>query len=113
LIVQLKASYARRYLSQHPSECSYTDSAATAVVEKGLRCRVERPDGAVLVTDMPTAVGGDGTAPSAGWVARAALASCDATVVAMRAAELGIRLQRIEVTVDSESDDRGQSRPKT
>jgi uncharacterized OsmC-like protein len=98
---------ARRYLSQHPSECRYTDSAATAIVEKGLRCRVEGPAGAVLVTDMPTSVGGDGTAPSPGWVGRAALASCEATVIAMRAAELGIQLQRLEVSADSESDDRG------
>ena len=28
-------------------------------------------------------------------------------MIAMRAAELGITLQRVEVTVDSESDDRG------
>jgi uncharacterized OsmC-like protein len=94
----------RRYLSQHPGECSHTDSPAAAVVEQGLRCRIEGPDGAVLLTDMPSAVGGDGTAPSPGWVARAALASCGATVIAMRAAELGIRLQRLEVGVDSESD---------
>jgi uncharacterized OsmC-like protein len=56
---------------------------------------------------MPTGVGGGSSAPSPGWLARAALASCDATVIAMRAAELGIPLQGLEVTVDSESDDRG------
>jgi uncharacterized OsmC-like protein len=38
------------------------------------------------------------------WAARA---SCDATVIAMHAAELGITLHRLEVTVDSQSDDRG------
>jgi uncharacterized OsmC-like protein len=38
---------------------------------------------------------------------RAALASCDATVIAMRAAQLGIALDRLEVTVESESDPRG------
>ena len=98
---------ARQYLSEHPDEARYTDQSATAVIEDGLRCRVEHKDGAVLITDMPEGVGGEGSAPSPGWHARAAQASCDATVIAMRAAELGIPLQRLEVTVDSESDDRG------
>jgi uncharacterized OsmC-like protein len=38
---------------------------------------------------------------------RAALAMCDATVIAMRAAVKGITLTSLEVTVESESDDRG------
>jgi uncharacterized OsmC-like protein len=38
---------------------------------------------------------------------RAAHAACDATVVAMRAAQEGIHLTTLEVTVDSDSDDRG------
>jgi uncharacterized OsmC-like protein len=38
---------------------------------------------------------------------RAAIASCDATLIAMRAAQEGVSLSAVEVTVDSESDDRG------
>jgi uncharacterized OsmC-like protein len=38
---------------------------------------------------------------------RAAHAACDATLVAMRAAQEGIDLTTLEVTVDSDSDDRG------
>jgi uncharacterized OsmC-like protein len=95
---------ARKYLSEHPDQARYTDRPATAVIEDGLRCRIEGLEG---VTDMPAAVGGGGSAPTPGWLARAAQASCDATVIAMRAAELGVQLQRLEVTVDSESDDRG------
>ena len=98
---------AREHLSKHPEECRYTDRPATAVIEEGLRCRVEAPEGAALVTDMPGAVGGEGAAPSPGWVARAAQASCLATLIAMRATELGIELDALAVTVDSESDDRG------
>ena len=98
---------ARQYLTEHPDEARYTDQAATAVMEDGLRCRVEHATGAVMITDMPSGVGGEGSAPTPGWLARAAQASCDATVIAMRAAELGIPLQRLEVVVDSESDDRG------
>lgn len=98
---------AKQYLSEHPDDARYTDQPATAVIDDGLRCRVEHTDGAVVVTDMPTGVGGENSAPSPGWLARAALASCDATLIAMRAAELSIPLQSLEVTVDSESDDRG------
>jgi uncharacterized OsmC-like protein len=95
------------YLSEHPEECRSTDSAATAVVEEGLRCRAEGPHGALLVSDMPKALGGGGSAPSPGWLSRAALANCDATVIAMRAAQVGVTLTTLEVTVESESDDRG------
>lgn len=97
-----------QYLSEHPGEARYTDSPATAIIEEGLRCRVEgSKSGVTVVTDMPPAVGGEGSAPSPGWLSRAAQASCDATVIAMRAAQEGIRLKVLQVTVDSESDDRG------
>lgn len=98
---------ARNYLAQHPDEARYTDSAAYAVVEDGLRCRVEGPDGATIYTDMPAGVGGESKAPSPGWYLRAGQASCTATLITMRAAELGIPVRHIEVVVDSESDDRG------
>ena len=98
---------ARQFLAEHPEQARYTDSAASATVEDGLRCRVEGPDGAIIYTDMPAGVGGRSTAPSPGWFTRASQASCEATLITMRAAELGIPLQRVEVVVDSESDDRG------
>ena len=98
---------ARHYLAEHPEEARYTDSAASAVIEDGLRCRVDGPNGATVYTDMPAGVGGESTAPSPGWLLRAGQASCEATLIMMRAAELGILLQRVEVVVDSESDDRG------
>src|SRR5207237_8676785 len=50
---------------------------------------------------------GGGAVPSPGWLFRAALASCEATLIAMKAAADGIELDRLDVTVDSESDDRG------
>lgn len=100
-------SKAIEYLSSHSDEARYVDSPATAVIEEGLRCRVDGPDGRVAVTDMPGSIGGGGSAPSPGWLARAAQASCDATIIAMRAAQEGINLKVLEVTVDSESDDRG------
>lgn len=96
-----------QYLREHPEDARSTDKAATAVIEEGLRCRVDGPGGVVIFSDMVSAVGGGGTAPSPGWFARAALASCDATMVALRAAQLGVELSALVVTVDSQSDDRG------
>ncbi len=95
------------FLEKYPEKARYTDSAATAIVEQGLRCRVDGPKGAYVVSDMPEAIGGGATAPTPGWLLRAALANCDATVIALRAAQEGITLTTLEVTVDSESDDRG------
>jgi uncharacterized OsmC-like protein len=97
----------KAYLTAHPDEARYRDSAASAVVEDGLRVRVTGVDGASLVTDMVAGVGGTASAPSPGWLFRAAYASCTATLIVMRAAEQGVALSGLRVDVDSESDDRG------
>src|SRR5258708_34094796 len=78
-----------KYLSEHPDECRSTDSAATAVVEEGLRCRAEGPNGRMLMSDMPTAIGGGGAAPSPRWRWRGGRVPCDAPGLAMRPAQLG------------------------
>lgn len=83
------------------------DGPAKAVLERGLACRVEGPNEWSVATDMPAGVGGGGAAPTPSWLLRAAWAACEATVIAMRAAELGIPLDRIEVVAESESDLRG------
>ena len=95
------------YLKENPQDALSTSPPVTAVMEEGLRCRATGTDGQSIVTDMPQAVGGGGTAPSPGWLARAALATCDATRIALRAAELGIALDALEVIMDSVDDDRG------
>jgi len=98
---------ARSYVSSHPDEARYTDTVARAVADSGLRVQVTGPDGEELTTDFPTSVGGSGSAPSPGWFLRAAEASCVAALVVMRAASVGLTAIRVEVTVDSISDDRG------
>jgi uncharacterized OsmC-like protein len=97
---------ASAHLAERPEAGVATDAAATAVREEGLRFRVEGPKGDVI-SDMSKAVGGGATAPSPGWLLRAALASCDATLVAMEAARHGVELTDLTVTVESESDFRG------
>lgn len=80
---------------------------ATARLTAGLKCKVTGQQGQRMATDMPPAMGGEATAPNPGWYLRGAIASCAATVIAMRAARLGIKLETLEVTVDAESDHRG------
>ena len=98
---------AHHHLGEHPDAARYRDSVATATIGAGLRVLVQGDDGASVFTDMPAGVGGGASAPSPGWLLRAAAASCVATLISMRAAELGVDLPGLQVTVDSESDDRG------
>jgi uncharacterized OsmC-like protein len=56
---------------------------------------------------MAKSVGGGGSGPTPAWLMRAALAACDASLVAMEAAREGIELTDLEVSVESESDFRG------
>jgi uncharacterized OsmC-like protein len=95
------------YLSENPKDAVSTSAPITAVMEDGLRCRATGSNGETVVTDMPKAIGGGGSEPSPGWLSRAALATCDATRIALRAAELGLSLDTLEVTADSVDDDRG------
>jgi uncharacterized OsmC-like protein len=94
------------HLAAHPDAGVGPDAPAVATLEGGLRCRVQGPKGEVF-TDMASSVGGGGSGPTPGWLMRAALASCDATVIAIEAAREGIELTALTVTVDSESDARG------
>jgi uncharacterized OsmC-like protein len=96
-----------QYYTEHPDKARSPDKPATAVIEEGLRCRVEWAGGATIISDMPKGLGGSATAPTPGWLSRAALATCDATTIALRAAQLGVSLTTLEVTVESVSDDRG------
>lgn len=96
-----------QYYTEYPERAISEDKPATAIVEDGLRGSATGSNGAQLVSDMPKGIGGGATAPTPGWLLRAALANCDATMIAMRAAELGITLTTLEVTVGSTSDNRG------
>jgi len=94
----------------NPEKARVKNTMATARLTAGLKCEVTGPGNERVLTDMPPGVGGEGTAPNPSWLLRSGMASCTATVIAMRAAKLGIDLRTLEVTVESESDQRG-SRP--
>lgn len=94
-------------LAERPQKARSKNPAATAILEAELRFQVTGPNGETALTDMPPRLGGKASAPAPGWLFRASLASCSATVIAMRAAQLGLTLKTLEVTVTSESDVRG------
>jgi uncharacterized OsmC-like protein len=96
-----------QFLRDNSERGPQPDIPAIATIEDGLRCRIETPDGNAIYTDMPGSVGGSASASSPGWHLRAALASCDATLLAMRAARLGLKLNSIQVRVEASSDGRG------
>ena len=94
-------------IAADPAKAHAKATPATARLLEGLRCEVTGPKGESIYTDMPPAVGGAASGAAPGWLLRGAIASCTATVIAMRAARLGLPLNTLEVTVESESDHRG------
>jgi uncharacterized OsmC-like protein len=94
-------------IAADPAKAKAKGTAATARLADGLRCEITGFGEKPYASDMPSAMGGESSAPNPGWYLRSALASCTATVIAMRAARLGIALSELEVTVDGESDLRG------
>lgn len=94
-------------IAAQPEKARARNAPATARLTEQLQCEVSGPHGERFVTDMPPAMGGTASGPNPGWLLRGALASCTATVIAMRAARLGVRLDQLEVTVESDSDNRG------
>ena len=93
-------------IAANPEKARVTNSA-TATLSGGLKFSVAGPHGESLNTDMPKGVGGEASTFSPGCAMRASLAACTGTCIAMRAAKLGISLDRLDVTVESTGDQRG------
>lgn len=79
----------------------------TAVVENGLTCRVQEKHH-VMTADLPPSMGGADSGPSPSALLRAALSSCVAMGVKMWAARRDVAIDRVEVTVETDVDARGQ-----
>ena len=94
-------------ITAEPAKARAKNVPATARLIDGLKCELTGPYNERLVTDMAPAVGGTATGPNPGWLLRGAVASCTATVIAMRAAKLGVALDSLEVSVETASDLRG------
>ena len=67
-VIHIRESVERviNHYAENPDDARGPGTPVTAVMEDGLRCRVETPDGTAIVTDMPTGIGGGGSAPSPG-----------------------------------------------
>ena len=96
-----------KIFTDQPEKARTKNAPATARLEDALKFQVTGPAGEKIQSDMPPPMGGAGSGPNPGWLLRASLASCNATVIAMRAAKLGLKLKTLEVTVESDSDNRG------
>jgi uncharacterized OsmC-like protein len=94
-------------IAAEPAKAKAKNVPATARLREGLQCELTGPYNERFLTDMPPAMGGAASGPNPGWLLRGALASCTATVIAMRAAKQGIALRTLEVTVETDSDLRG------
>jgi uncharacterized OsmC-like protein len=94
-------------LQSDPLKGPATYATATARLVDGLRCRVTGPSGEQLETDMPKSMGGEGSSPNPGWFFRASMAACCSTMIASRAARLGIELTELEVVVGGKGNHRG------
>lgn len=97
----------REAFRRRPEAAMHEDAPAVARWTGGVQVRTSHPEGHQVCTDMPTALGGSGDHPTAGWMLRAALANCLATTIVMAAAVRGIVLDRVEVRASSQSDARG------
>ena len=94
-------------IEANPDKARGKYAPATATILGGLKCRVTGPSGEHVETDMPPSMGGEASSPNPGWYFRASMAACCSTVIAARAARLGITLTRLEVTVEADGDHRG------
>jgi len=95
-----------RTLSEQPEKARGKAAPLTARLVDGLRFEVRGASGELVHTDMPAMLGGEASAPNPGWLLRAALAACTATVVAMRAARQGVNLTTLEVVSEGDTDQR-------
>jgi len=96
-----------KVLLRSPQTGLHADAPATARWNGGTQVTTSHESGTRVATDLPTEVGGTGTAVTPGWLLRAGLAACVTTRIAMAAAVEGIELTELEVVATSESDARG------
>ena len=90
------------YLSAHPEQASTTHTISGAVTD-GLQCSVSQGSHQVRM-DMRQSMGGDGTAPSPSFFAKAGLLGCIAIAVKMTAAREGLAFRAVHVDIETDTD---------
>jgi len=90
-------------LKQKPSFGLGTRVSKTTITN-GLTCEIQEGDWK-FTADMPEQIGGNAAGPTPGVYGRAALGSCLAIGYMMRAAQLGVSINSLEVEVEADYDD--------
>src|SRR5207245_1944843 len=98
-------------LRQHPDRARIADTVQSlpSDLRDPMRVRIGRADGRAfeITVGLHPVAGGDGTLPCPGDVLEAALAACQELTVRMVAANMGLALDDVRVTVTGTSDLRG------
>ena len=89
-------------LARRPDFGHHTGSSVTTLVE-GLRCETVA-SGWTIASDLRPALGGEGSAPTPSVLVSSALGACLAMGYQLRAAEHGIELSSVRVTVETDSE---------
>ena len=95
---------AREAIELRPSMAEGTMSVHLKL-DEGIKC-VTQSDKWRTEIDEPTSIGGGDTAPTPGIYGLSALASCFAMSIKMLAVQSGITIERIEIDVKGDFDDR-------
>jgi uncharacterized OsmC-like protein len=96
----------RSALASRPELGRASVNVSVSELRDGIRC-VSHEKSFRVESGLGTALGGDGAAPSPAALVRAAFGACLAMGYQLRAAEAGVDLRAVRVTVESESDVRG------
>ena len=84
---------------------------STASLGDGVHC-ISTQDSWQIATDLPSALGGERSAPTPSQLVQAALGACLAMGYQLRAAERGIELTSVTVTVESDAELRALLSPQ-
>ena len=91
-----------KHLTENPSQ-SLSTTTITGTVGDGLQCQVTQGRHSVSM-DMGKAMGGNATAPSPGFFAKAGMVGCIAIATRMTAAREGLSIRSVHVEVETDSD---------
>lgn len=91
-----------KHLTENPSQ-SLSTTTITGTVRDGLQCQVTQGRHSVSM-DMGKAMGGNATAPSPGFFAKAGMVGCIAIATRMTAAREGLSIRSVHVEVETDSD---------
>lgn len=104
--IRLSLERAVDTVTMRPSRGQRTYSNVASIGE-GTRCRVVEHHDDLLI-DIPKSIGGEGEGPSPSMILRSAISSCIAIGIKQWAARHDVPVERVDVTIETDVDARGQ-----